>query len=211
MRRRRPRKHRAGQQPCLANDPKGVQWCDLAAGDCIQGRVTRLTDRRLTVPLFLLGTLLFVCSQLFPATQSLQGDVRDEKGAPIAGAVCTLTDRVLSPRGLTVTTGEDGEFQFTGLVPSTYELTCAAVTYQPVVKGGLEVTESQAPTVDVVLPPEVIVREKVEIREKAPSVIPGRPCLDSRHRNWVDVSNASSGVPWSSPVIKRLGSYLSWA
>ena len=129
-----------------------------------------MTGRQLTVLHSLLGTMLFMGTPLFPATQTLQGDVRDEKGAPIAGAVCTLTDRVLSPRGLTVTTGEDGEFQFTGLVPSTYELTCAAVTYQPVVKGGLEVTESQAPTVDVVLPPEVIVREKVEIREKAPSV-----------------------------------------
>jgi len=26
-----------------------------------------------------------------------------------------------------------------------------------------------------------------------------------------DVSKASSGVPWSSPVIKKLGSYFSWA
>lgn len=129
-----------------------------------------MTDRRLTVALALLVTLLLVCSRLFPATQPLQGDVRNEKGAAIAGAVCTLTGVALPPQGFTVTTGESGEFQFSGLVPGSYELTCAAVTYQPIVKSGLEVTESQAPFVDVVLPPEIIVREKVEIREKAPSV-----------------------------------------
>ena len=129
-----------------------------------------MTDRRLTVPLYLLGTVLFVCSPLFPATQALEGDVRDEKGAPIPGAVCTLTGPALPLQGFTVTTGEDGNFQFSGVVPGSYELTCAAVTYQPIVKSGLEVTESQAPAVDVVLPPEIVVHEKVEIREKAPSV-----------------------------------------
>jgi outer membrane receptor for ferrienterochelin and colicin len=129
-----------------------------------------LTDRQLTVPLSLLGTVLFVCARLFPATQTLQGDVRDEKGAPIPGAVCTLTGPALPTQGFTVTTGESGDFQFSGLVPGRYELTCAAVAYQPIVKSDLEVTESQAPVVDFVLPPEVIVREKVEIREKPPSV-----------------------------------------
>jgi hypothetical protein len=118
----------------------------------------------------LLGAVLLACVPLLPAIQTLQGDVRDEKGAPIAGAVCTLTGPALPLQGLTVTTGEDGNFQFSGLVPGTYQLTCAAVTYQPVLQSGLVITASQAPTVDVVLPPEVVVHERVEVREKAPSI-----------------------------------------
>jgi hypothetical protein len=55
-------------------------------------------------------------------------------------------------------------------VPGTYELTCAAVTYEPIVRSGIEVTEVQAPFVQVVLPAEIVVRERVEVRDKAPTV-----------------------------------------
>ncbi len=100
----------------------------------------------------------------------MAGTVRDERGAPIPGAVCTLNGPALPAQGLTVTTGEKGEFQFPGLVPGTYALTCAAVGRQPVAQQGIEVTESPLPPIDVELPPEIIVREKVEVREKAPPV-----------------------------------------
>ncbi|MBZ5513493.1 MAG: TonB-dependent receptor [Acidobacteriia bacterium] len=126
--------------------------------------------RRLVWAAGLAAVLFVVSAPLYPATQTLQGDVRDEKGAPIEGAICTLTGPTLRPSGLTVKTGESGEIEFTGLVPGSYTLTCAAVTRQPVVKAGIEVTESQAPAVDVVLPPEVVVREKVEVKEKATAV-----------------------------------------
>jgi hypothetical protein len=105
-----------------------------------------------------------------PGTQDLKGEVVNEKGQALAGAVCTLRGPVSPEQGLLNTTGEKGEFGFRGLVPGTYGLTCAAVTYQPVVQGGIEVTETQAPFVQVVLPAEIVIREKVEVRDTAPTV-----------------------------------------
>ncbi|MFB3922733.1 MAG: carboxypeptidase regulatory-like domain-containing protein [Terriglobia bacterium] len=117
-----------------------------------------------------LSSLFPLAALAAPPTQNLEGEVVNEKGEPIAGAICTLTGSVLPEQGLSNTTGEGGEFHFQGLVPGRYALTCAAVTYQPIVKSGIEVTEDQAPSVQVVLPSEIVVHEKVEVREKAPSV-----------------------------------------
>jgi len=116
-----------------------------------------------------LGTALRA-SMATAATQELKGEVVSEKGTAVAGAVCTLTGPALPDQGTSVTTGEKGSFQFTGLIPGSYELTCAAVDYEPVVQKDLVITESQAPFVQVVLPPEVIIREKVEVRDKAPTI-----------------------------------------
>jgi hypothetical protein len=105
-----------------------------------------------------------------PTTQDLKGEVLNEKNETIAGAVCTLNGPILPAQGVTVTTGERGGFSFQGLLPGTYQLTCAAVAYQAVVLSSVEVTETQAPFVQVVLPAEIVVREKVEVRDKAPTV-----------------------------------------
>jgi hypothetical protein len=124
----------------------------------------------------ILSSLVVLClasvprAWAFPATQDLKGEVVNEKGEAIAGAVCTLRGHVLPEQGLSNTTGEKGGFDFQGLVPGTYELTCAAVTYEPIVRSGIEVTEAQAPFVQVVLPAEIVVRERVEVRGKAPTV-----------------------------------------
>ncbi len=109
-------------------------------------------------------------SSALPQTHDITGNVHDDHGSPIDGAVCTLAGRGLSDRGITVTTGEQGEFQFPGLVPGTYDLTCVAVGREPVVRKGLELSEAQNLALDVVLPPEIIVRESVEVREKAPPI-----------------------------------------
>lgn len=106
----------------------------------------------------------------FPTTQDLKGEVLNEKNETIAGAVCTLNGPILPAQGVTVTTGERGGFSFQGLLPGTYQLTCAAVAYQAVVLSSVEVTGTQAPFVQVVLPAEIVVREKVEVRDKAPTV-----------------------------------------
>ena len=67
-----------------------------------------------------------------------------------------------------MTTGERGTFEFTGLIPGSYQLTCAAVGYEPVAQNEIPVTETQAPTLQVTLPAEVIVRQKVEVTAQAP-------------------------------------------
>jgi len=88
------------------------------------------------------------------------------------GALCTLTGGPLPDTGLSVATGEKGEFSFTGLLPSTYRLTCAAADYEPVMKQDLQIGETPPPFVQMVLPPEIVVRQKVEVREKAPVTSP---------------------------------------
>lgn len=105
-----------------------------------------------------------------PQTQPITGTVADDKNQPIAEAVCTLRGRSLPQEGISVTTGERGEFLFPGLVPGTYDLTCAAVGRQTVEQKGLAVSEEQGPAVQVVLLPEIVVREKVEVRGQAEKI-----------------------------------------
>jgi Carboxypeptidase regulatory-like domain len=103
-------------------------------------------------------------------TQDLAGIVVDDHETPIAGAVCTLKSPMLPPKGLQVATGEKGEFHFSGLLPGKYRLTCAAVGFEPISKGDLEITAVRPPRMEIALPREVVVRERVEVKEKAPRV-----------------------------------------
>ncbi len=100
-----------------------------------------------------------------PPTQSLTGQVLDENKAAVAGAVCTLTGTGLSPQGRPVKSGEDGSFEFTGLIVGDYQLTCAAVGFEPVVKE-FKIAETPQPPMLIVLPPEVV-HTKVEVSAKA--------------------------------------------
>lgn len=132
-----------------------------------------LFRNRLTCTLCLLLALLL--SALAPLrangeTQDLAGEVIDEKGAPIPGAVCTLYCRLLPKQGLSVVTGEKGEFSFPGLLPDKYTLACAAVGYEPISHADIEITTARPPYLEFSLPREVLVREKVEVREKAGTV-----------------------------------------
>ena len=105
-----------------------------------------------------------------PQTQDLQGEVVNAKGLPIAAAICTLRGNRLPVEGIVVTTGERGRFIIPGLVPGEYDLTCAAVDHLPVEQKGLEVTPATGASVRVVLPDAVVVREKVEVHETAPTI-----------------------------------------
>ena len=93
-----------------------------------------------------LSLVVAVSEPLHPAdlgsamAQDLEGAVVNEQGEMIPGAVCTLKGLVLPTRGLSVTTSEKGGFHFSGLLPGSYDLTCAAVGYRPVVRSGLEVS-----------------------------------------------------------------------
>jgi hypothetical protein len=130
---------------------------------------------RLAVPLTALAVLLEIALSSCAAvaeTETLRGEVLGDNDAPIAGAACTLAGPGLPPEGRPQTTGERGGFEFTGLIPGRYDLTCAAVGYEPLIKKDIEVTETEAPFIQVVLPREEILRQhqQVEVREKAPAV-----------------------------------------
>lgn len=113
---------------------------------------------------YVLSAAVLSYASVLPQTQPISGQVLDEKGQPIAGALCTLSGRALPEEGLSVTTDEKGEFQFPGLVPGTYELLCAAVGHEAVALKDLEVTGDQGPVVQAVLPARIVVRETVEVR-----------------------------------------------
>jgi len=110
-----------------------------------------------------------------PQTQDLNGETVGEKGERISGAVCTLNANRhgdLPEEGLSVTTGENGQFHFPGLVPGTYNLYCAAVGHVPVAKSAIEVAQGKTPFIQVVLPIESVVRENVEVRGQVEATSP---------------------------------------
>jgi hypothetical protein len=101
-----------------------------------------------------------------PPSFGLAGAVKAANGAPIAGALCTLTGPGLA-EGLSVRTGTAGTFAFTGLIPGSYNLTCAYIHHLPVEKKGIGVGGRASPYLEVVLPPEVLLRQKVEVHARA--------------------------------------------
>jgi Carboxypeptidase regulatory-like domain len=120
------------------------------------------------------ATAFFLALSLLPRaraeTPDLKGEVTDENGASISGAVCTLSSSMLPAQGLSVTTGEKGQFHFPGLLPGTYSLVCAAVGFEPVSKSGLEIGQATPPFLQLALPKEVVVHEQVEVKEKVNAI-----------------------------------------
>jgi hypothetical protein len=108
-------------------------------------------------------------ARAMPSIQTIRGEVLDEKNIPIAEAPCTLTSRLLPTDGLTRTTDYKGHFEFTGLQPGTYSLLCAAAGYIPL-KRTVEVTDVSPPDLQMILPPQVVMHQTVEVREKADTV-----------------------------------------
>jgi hypothetical protein len=71
--------------------------------------------------------------------------------------------------GRPVTTGDRGTFEFTGLIPGTYRVTCAAVGYEPIAKTGIQIGEgAEPPTLQMALPLEVVIHQNVEVTAEAP-------------------------------------------
>jgi hypothetical protein len=133
-----------------------------------QDNHARCTLLVLTIAIFL-ESALSLCAAV-PPTQTLRGEVLGDKNAPIAGASCTLLGPGLPEGGRPRTTGEGGGFEFTGLIPGSYDLTCAALGYEPLIQKDIRITEGESPFIQVVLPREIIVRQEVEVKEKAPAV-----------------------------------------
>jgi hypothetical protein len=99
-------------------------------------------------------------------TLTLQGKVVGANDAAIPEASCTLLGGLLPATGLTVKTDHRGEFRFLELSPAAYTLTCAAMGYRPV-KKTFEFSQA-LPYVEMLLPPDVVLRQEVNVRAKAP-------------------------------------------
>src|SRR5689334_7129323 len=123
----------------------------------------RLSPRIKRVGLMLVVVLgvSFSAQGAIPDTHKLQGEVVDANNAPIAGAVCTLSGRTLPESGRPITTGDKGRFEFTGLFPGTYRLTCAAVGFVPVGKTDIVIAPTEEPpALQIQLPYEEVVHQK---------------------------------------------------
>ena len=127
-------------------------------------------SKRVGLALLLILSISSAAQGALPDTQTLRGEVVDQNGAPIAGAVCTLWGRTLPEQGRPVTTGDRGIFEFTGLIPGTYRVTCAAVGHEPNAKDDIQISQSEAPsTLQIELPEEVVVHQKIDVTAQAPN------------------------------------------
>lgn len=120
--------------------------------------------------LLVFGAMAVAAGRAPGVTQDLNGRVLDEHNQPITGAVCTLRGGILPREGLSATADEQGRFLFPGIAVGVYNLSCAAVGYEPLVKSDVNVTEDSYPALDFVLSREAVVRQKVEVTAKAPAV-----------------------------------------
>jgi len=105
-----------------------------------------------------------------PETLYINGEVLSDQNQPIPGASCTITGAMLPSAGLTATTNAQGEFQFAFQSPGAYSLTCAAVGFKPVSKDDLQVQSGSPVSIQIVLSPEQVLHQSVEVRAKAPAV-----------------------------------------
>jgi len=98
--------------------------------------------------------LLVVCASGLEAQSitlgSLAGAVRDSTGAPIAGALVTLTDEVSGGSRVATVTGE-GTFAFSLLERGRYEVRAEQIGYRPVVVRDVRVEPGARPAIAVTL------------------------------------------------------------
>ena len=134
----------------------------------------RLKTYSFFLALCLLGTPSIHRVLLFgdgiPEALYLNGKVINNQNQPVPGAVCTLTGATLPSAGLTADTDANGDFQFAFQSPGTYQLTCAAVGFRPVSKSDLRIQSGSPVSIQVVLPPEAVLHQEVEVKAKPPAV-----------------------------------------
>jgi Carboxypeptidase regulatory-like domain/TonB dependent receptor len=96
----------------------------------------------------LLGGSVPCLAQLFPGR--ITGTVRDAQGATIAGATVKLTNPATGLER-TVTTGENGEFNFPELSLGTYQLTVSKTGFNTAVLKDITTSQAAVNTIDPVL------------------------------------------------------------
>ena len=111
-------------------------------------RKTVLICKRIT-GFFLALTLSAMAALALPQTQDLRGIVSNSQGNPVADARCTLTGVGLRAEGIVVTTGEHGRFEFPGLQPGQYTVTCTAARHLPVTEEGVKRLQQALPRCEI--------------------------------------------------------------
>jgi hypothetical protein len=122
------------------------------------------------IGLIVASTLFAVAAWALPQTQDLRGIVSNSAGEPLAEARCTLTGVGLRTEGIGVTTEERGRFEFPGLQPGQYTLTCAAPRHLPVTESGINVGPGNQEILQIVLPDAEKLHQSIEVHEQAAPV-----------------------------------------
>jgi hypothetical protein len=120
--------------------------------------------------LILASTFLAAAAWALPQTQDLRGIVSNSGSAPVADARCTITGVGLRTEGIDVTTDERGRFEFPGLQPGQYTLTCAAPRHLPVTESGITVGAGKQEILQIVLPDAEKLHQSIEVHEQAAPV-----------------------------------------
>lgn len=139
-------------------------------------------------------------------TATLVGTVRDANGAVVPGATVTLRDPAKNNNVVrTVTTNEDGEYNFPAIDVSTYDITVEAPNFKKNATNGIKVDVGSRRTLDISLEAgniaEIVTVEagaaSVDLQSATSStVISGTQAreLSLNNRNWVQLVALSPGV-----------------
>ncbi len=105
-------------------------------------QLTALVQKTLMLAVIVFLSVSAAFAQAQASTADLVGTVVDPSGAVIPGATVTVKN---SSTGLnrTVTTNDEGVYQFIGLPPGTYEVSAEAPTFKKVVIGDVKITVGQ--------------------------------------------------------------------
>jgi len=101
-------------------------------------------------------------------TGAIQGNIKDNEGAPLPGVTVTLTSpNMIGTR--TAVTDTDGYFRFPALPPGTYELKAELPGFTTVVQKNIRLHTTETLTIDLVMKPATI-EEEITVIGKAPTV-----------------------------------------
>jgi len=105
-------------------------------------------NKSLLIVMMLVVAMSGVQAQSYYGT--LKGSVLDQQGAAIAGATVTLTDTGTGVKRTAITNGS-GEYVFSAVDPSTFNLSVTADNFQAFTRRGVVVTTQQTLTIDTKL------------------------------------------------------------
>ncbi|MGB7294583.1 MAG: carboxypeptidase regulatory-like domain-containing protein, partial [Candidatus Aminicenantales bacterium] len=133
-------------------------------------------------------------------TGNIIGTVSSEEG-PLPGVTVTITSPAMILPSMSVVTGANGAFRFSGLAPGMYEMTVELMGMQTVIRKGLRVLVAQNTTIDIVMQPATL--------EESVTVIGLSPTVDKQRTT--RAVNLDKVFLQSVPAARNLGTFFNMA